>query len=491
MALKTDGKDSKGLVGVSIPRDLKAIRILLGVFLFSGSLFGYGQEAITLVPKDSLKLKSSITHLDLSHITYISSDELFFKSRNASETLSTIGLSLEDKISLRDPCSSTVNGTAFYSIGESRAYVNPRWAYIGCSIGDSVMELGRVPHNWSFSDQFWLQGYQTPRFMWDRSRPINQGLTGIYIHRSISDHWSVTGFLTPFYVPDFGTSVDEEDGRIVSNNPWFRPPPKEMQLFGKTLPVRAKVNAPDAEDVVRHGGVGGQIRWMYRESYVQAGVLYKPMNQFLLSTPVHLQDSTYVEIDITPTVRYHTVSWMEWGRDRWGVDKAFITLTLDDPESADVREGWILQDVKPATNLSLYYGRDWKGAGKEATHIYGAYYRLLGGVSKDIGEFASSTSYFESRYILRNAVRLGVQQPIYGRWWNKDWQSDVAVTYDITLGGAMFTSQVDLNWTENLKFSFIGDLIGIINDNGADEISNFFADYRTNDKIQLRMSYVY
>lgn len=481
--------------GESMSQFMKFVSSLLMFAMTLGVHGQTGEEKFSLgeatLTQEELQLKSSITHLDVTHSTYVSSDELFFRSRNASETISTIGISLEDKISLRDPCSSAVKGTAFYSLDESRAYINPIWAYFGCSVGQSVFEVGRVPHNWSFSDRFWKQGYINPRFMWDRSRPEVQGLTGVFAHRKVGPKIQVTGFVSPIFVPDLGASVDEQDGRVVSDNPWFRPPPQQLELFGQVLPVRATVNAPDAKDIVSHGAVGAQLRWQEGDVEVLGGILYKPMNQLLMSTPVRLVNSSEVEIEITPRVHYHTVSWIETGWDRWGVDKGHFSLTFDEPDRVEERQGWIYQDVKSATNLSLYYGRDLKGQGRDATHVYGSYYRLIGGVSKDIGEFASSASYFESRYILRNAIRLGIHQPLYGRFLGKRWESDLSVTYDLTLGGAMLTSQVDLEWSRFLDLSIVADFFGLVSDDGKDEISNFFANYRSNDKIQLRMSYVY
>ncbi|MDC0980485.1 hypothetical protein OAQ84_01980, partial [Bdellovibrionales bacterium] len=198
-----------------------------------------------------------------------------------------------------------------------------------------------------------------------------------------------------------------------------------------------------------------------------------------------------VVVSIAPSVIYHSVVWGEIGYERWGGEKVYFSVSHEEPENIDERVRWIVQDIVTATNISLYFGKDMVGEGKDATHLYGAYYRLWGGVSPDKGDFVSGNSYFESRYILRNAVRLGVHQPLYGEWFGKRWRSGLAMTYDIDLHGVMVTSNLDVQWSPSLNVSLVGDFVGLTDSGAEGEISNFFANYRSNDKVQLRFSYVY
>lgn len=386
-----------------------------------------------------------------------------------------------------------------YQDVEQVNYFKPSEVYYKFTPTDSTrLYLGRKLMPWSHSDRLWKRGLYESRFMDDplSSRPA--GLTGFFVTSSKPEKKGWMFFASPIYIPELGPRVSVQEGKLVSSNPWFRPPSSVIRLDGNDVEMRYTIDKPDTEEVVLHPSVGGIWSWKDEKEVwgLKASYSYKPMNQLLMSVPFVLNlddDSDAIELQATvkPLVQYHHLSSITVERSiypRWSV---WADWTYERPEIESVDRKSISQTWEKAHLYTLTLERQPRSVSSRfATQYWLSFSKLIGGDADDRGEFATSgESLFERRFQFHEAVQLGLKTNL-GRLIKTPVLWKLSATYDEKQKGGLLSAQLDFFSGDNFHWMLSADWIGKL-ENTSEIDNGFTGQYRANDRYSLGASYVF
>jgi hypothetical protein len=477
------------------------------VCIFSFSLFAVAGESNIFISQPAanqtlnlpqatqsvLKLKSATpftSEVKLEHYSFLSSNKKYFgkTEKNNIDTLTTIGLHIEGESSRIG-----INGGWMYVAQEDFHYVNFSEMSMQFHFGKDNMRIGRHRAEWSHSDEFWNLSAWQPEFRWNRFNPETEGLTGIFYNGSINESLKITTFFSDLFIPNIGPTYKEENGKIVSNNPWFRTPPPAVDLFGSNTNVIASVDEPDVKEIVLQPSVAiaADKKWSDQWSTKFAGG-YKPMNQMLLSYSYYLQtlpDSKDAVVTVHPFFAYENIYSIEnkLVLGRWELTPY---VAFQEPHLKPVAPELIAQDLAPATTATFIAA--WKDGERELyeNKIYTGFIKVWEAALKDRGENALPHSQFDRRFPFYEAVRLGFEKK---KSWTHDrgLKSAMEVTYDRLQNGALFTSKVDYTFIRDLQIGIKLNLIGSLGNADSDYEKAYLRNFRANDNMSVDLNYVY
>lgn len=437
-------------------------------------------------------LASAPSEFQISHQNFIRSNQKYFGSDFNQDQLSTVGLDLNiDRESSRSK--TELHVVPFYSFNESTFYTNLSEFYHTFKTDSADISLGRKKNNWSVADETWKTGLWQPQFRWDRMRQESQGLTGFLFERPISKKHKVNAFVSPIFIPDDLVDFREENGKFVSENPWFKPPPNRAKVFGVDNEIYAYLETPDIASVVLNPSIAFQYEYeMNKFNTFSFAYGYKPINQILNSLAYKFLiagvDDSGVELKIYPFVAYHHLLTTEHRfEDRYFTNN--LSATLEKPTRLLENEDIVYQRISDAVTLSWLGSYALSGEGDSAFRVYGGYMRTFGGYEADGGDVFDSGTQFEIRQRYLSVFKTGLSYPV----WNKTRRvrNNIEANYDTIINGGTVLSEVEVAFTDHLFFSTSVDLIGVFETNEGTKKSNFINTYRANDRVQLRLSYVY
>ncbi len=375
-----------------------------------------------------------------------------------------------------------VDSAVLYSSGEEWAYPKLRDAYIE----KYNVKAGFVFEEWSAFEDEWRLGLFNPRFMYNKLSAGQGGVPGI--------HYKNEGFrfsLLPVFIPEFGPQVREQDGSLVSQNPWFGEVPETLTYNESEAPIRYNINMPSVNSVVFNPGLmtsydtGVTKNWHSRVSGA-----YKPMPQILLNFPADGRfilgtTDQYFNVEVEPVVGYHAVASMDHFFNLNQTSRVKASLAHEVPVLPNRPETWVTQELGPATYLSSRIEQDFEFL--DFTKIYFSQFKVWGGDQPDQGRFASENTFFETRQFFKEAYGLGIETQ-----WNLGTPvlSEVSFIYDVLQEGAVFQTTHQLILGKYFRAFGTLELLGLTGSNDPYP-AGFLSRYRANDRAELGVSYVF
>ena len=157
-----------------------------------------------------------------------------------------------------------------YSFSEKHHYFQPYEIAVALRASNGNWFIGRKLQEWEWTDSFWNRGLWEPFYKDDALRPMKAGLTGIFRNFQFKKI-QLKLFGSFLFFPEIGPYVEETNGTLYSENPWFITPPTSP--IGNTV-FTYKIKEFKIKDFL-HPSIGG--RFSYRGFYIS--YLYKPMNK--------------------------------------------------------------------------------------------------------------------------------------------------------------------------------------------------------------------
>jgi hypothetical protein len=430
------------------------------------------------------------TLLEISSAQYFRSTEPYFRDGASASTMSwKLGFSGESayrgffgKAHLRND----------YQAEEDHHYFKPFELAAGWRGDRAEVSLGRQLKPWSAMDSHWRIGLWQPRFQDDPLTREVGGLTGAFFQTKGSK-LKFLAHASPMYLPELGPDAEIENRAFVSENPWFRPPTNLVNLRDNLTAVYYDLHKPPIEDIIFHGS--GAVQLEYRPMatrFARVSAAYKPMNMLMYGFPIelHLQDPSYATVEVNPRVVYHQLLSLEGGIERENRLTTWWSLSHERPIRDETPAEWTTQEADDAVIGSAYLGYDIRGEGEYASHVFASYLLVQGGDAADGGDITGDGSFFERRYIFKDAAQVGFRHS--APWFSRKFLAKLTstFTYDFAQHGIIFSTglqqKLSKYWTMNINADFIGlsDLAGRVDD-------GFMSDYRANDRVSLGVQYVF
>ena len=277
-------------------------------------------------------------------------------------------------------------------------------------------KVGRKLEHWSRLDEAWDLGIWQPRYRWDYLHPEKEGLLGASFGFE-STQFQALLWASPFFVPERGAPINNQEGRMDSDSRWFVPPPHSIPLFGQSTSVNYHLNLPPLGELMSHSGWSAQLRWGKRGlgPWMTLSGADKPLNQLLLSSDAYLKISetqgVFADASIYPRVGWHRLAGGEagWVARQWD---AWISAHREWPRQEALRLDWTVQQVVPATAIASQVA--WNSAGGSRIEL--DYFQVSGGNAGDLGPLAGGgdESMYEARYPYRSAWSITEKNSIDG-----------------------------------------------------------------------------
>lgn len=385
--------------------------------------------------------------------------------------------------------------------GGSGPYFEIPEAYIGSSEKLSPFQffVGRKMEGWSRLDERWGFGIWQPRFRWDYIRPETVGLSGVFLNYK-GNGLRLLGFATPFFIPERGVPTNSENGIVVSNSPWFVPPPTKIAIINKDTPVQYTIRLPEIKDIVLNPGAA-MMAYVGHNSgpWLSAAYAFKPINQLLLAYDGNLYptekdpNQQVAKADIFPRVLNHHLVSAEAGARNQAMG-AWVSALWDRPIRDKTPSRWTTQEVQNGLALSGTVEMAVAGTKSNPTKVDMSYLRVYGANASDGGFSKVNGSVFDSRYPYTEALSVGVRGgvPDPFRLWGDRLSATTQLIQDFANRGNIFSSEIQYRHQESWMIAFGFDVLG--SDAAPDPSragNDFINRYRANDRVHAGVSYVF
>lgn len=364
-------------------------------------------------------------------------------------------------------------------------YKKPQWSI---AVGAKHMDSLRASDAWS--NPIWFA-----RFREDKINMQTIGPVGLHASAVLPAGWRVHTSLIAAHIPDFGPHQTIENGKFVSRNPWFRPPPEQIILDLSTPTTRAvqyQIAPYKIEDIAGKPGAIVQVEKKINSNQNLKFVgARKALPALHLSFPVvyrQLDNDAFLDLVINPASVYHTAAAIEWSYqnnpDEANTPRAlFVTFQYENPDVVQRPKNWISQTFNEAYVASAGY-KQVVSAGSLPLGLEISYWQVWGGDGPDKGEDASTRSVFDRRYDFIQAVKIGasVQK---GRY-----VTSSSLIYDYAQQGLLWSNRFNYQINRQWAMSGLLDMLGLLGPTGQ-VTDGLLSLYRANDRFGLGVSYVF
>jgi hypothetical protein len=257
-------------------------------------------------------------------------------------------LDLEAIVQISDTKNMTVDRNAF-TVEAANAY----FATSKQLVPHHQVTIGRRLYDWSRFDDEWQFGTYSPRFIWDPVRPQTIGLTGFF-YTYESKHWRGMAYASPINIPERGYPMRNENGQLVSTNPFAPVYPDSAIIAKRNIPIRYTIDYPPMNELIGNAGAVTSVRYSSEEDgkgiWAQGLYGYLPVHQpnLALETPYVLQEDV-IDVHVHPKIQKHHMLTFETGIQKanyavWG------SITKEIPTARDIPtdSNWIGMSSEPA-----------------------------------------------------------------------------------------------------------------------------------------------
>ncbi|CAN5638168.1 hypothetical protein BH10BDE1_BH10BDE1_11080 [soil metagenome] len=366
----------------------------------------------------------------------------------------------------------------------------------------SRMAVGRRLETWSILDRTWDLGLWEPLNRFDALRPIDQGLTGVFLEAGVGKVKLVM-FVSPIFIPEQGGAFTLQNGKFHTSSPWFVEPTDRLILFKETTQVQYDLQTPSTGSIISHASGGALLRYGNFQDgfFAQTSYAIKPRNQ--ISTPfeasLNLTDTTsYAAVGIEPQVIYHQLAGAEFGYGVVSADgeRSFsvgVSALMDVPINENPGVNLTYQDLDPLLLLSPRVATSFNVGRMSDLELSVSYLSSQGGGATMRGPFANEKAVFGPRVPFREAVavdgRLAVGKgrrttvTLGGRWLEELAESGTLLSADASVDFSMNGR------TQDWRVSLMGDLIG--SSLPPNENVGYVSRYRGNDRWMSTVRFIF
>lgn len=349
--------------------------------------------------------------------------------------------------------------------------------------------FGRRLINWSKVDELWQVGEFEPIAAWDRLRPVEQGLTGIFAYTE-TQKLNFRIFLSYLAIPETNPNVVIQNHQFQSENPQsISSAPQTINLLGRPTPVGYTLDIPSIGSIIFRPSFAFMVETK-KEIPLTAKFVYGylPLNYFPVAIVGTLNLNTNsAPVELSPRLLYHHLYNGELSYRVQDSLSLGTVLLIDQPVTDNVPSNLTTTPLTSSYTFSPWIEYELPFSKIILTQIWTA-----GGLDADVGDQKNTngTSLFSSRLLYRNASQISLKAEFGDRNpHHPTLQAKYIHEYSIIADWIALDFSYALN--PDLTVFAGGDLIGAIRDVSPDRGAEFLSDLRSNDRIRLGVNYVF
>lgn len=413
--------------------------------------------------------------LGLGWTQFTSADQDFFGKDAKSSYLNSLSWKWNPQASQ--------HAEVLYSQVEGQTYFFVPNLYFSSVDGPLEISWGRRKLEWNDADEHFQLGLTQSRYLYNAFDSKTEGLIGAFATWNWSSQTNLTLFASPLFVPELGVAVREENGDLVSKNPWFEDPVPNLEVFDRVTPVRYSLKRPDLNSTLLQPAIG--MRAESRAWGLQrVGYLYKKDSRGLLRFPnsALFLPRSEITLQLEPFWVYHHVATFD-GKTPQGT---FLSLAAEWAEAPATAAG--VTEQRPSSAKILEVGQ---GLSFDRGELFVAYLKIWDADPPDEGRFGKSEgSRFPLRYSYTHAAQVGLKS-LKRRLFSKDLRVSARAIVDFDQRGAGASAQTEIDLTSKWKLDLQVQSLGLLSTGTPRREKALLSKYRSNDNFSGQVSYVF
>ncbi|MCO5113967.1 MAG: hypothetical protein M9899_07310 [Bdellovibrionaceae bacterium] len=335
---------------------------------------------------------------------------------------------------------------------------------------------------WNEGLDFWGSSEWGPQMQRNKLRVGQGGLPGVFYKKQM-EGLTFTAMYSPYFLPHMGPDYDFAGGNVISQSPWFLPPPETVPYEGESFQTNYSLDEPRIMSFLQVPAYGVAFEyWPNKELYLRMNWVRKANPHMLLDlnfTANASDPDVPIDVLVKPRIAEHELRSLEAS---WKVSKrtrlrASVLQEVFDQPRFDTHQ-FTYQTFTDQTVYSLILSQE----RYDYTYSLGVLVRD-GGHLGSVGELSSALVHQGVRHIYQRAVKgtLGLKN-----LWS--WEAEGSVAYDWTQRGFIATLNVKRSINKNTYIELGVDAIEPFKD--APE-GSFIYQYRNLDRVWAGVAYVF
>lgn len=367
-----------------------------------------------------------------------------------------------------------------------------------------TVSAGRKIEFWSQVDNDWQLGLWEPKYNIDALRPVNQGLTGLFVNSRYKD-FEFLAYVSPIFVPTINPDISEKDGSLRSDSRWYKTPSDTGSVLNRDTKLAYSISMPELSKLVTNPGAGMRLRYGGREPgpWASANFARKPINSLFIKYDYNLAlqaTGSQAEVDVSPTVSYHRLYGADAG---WLFEKSMLSVSvlMDDPEtekpqndkdaSGENTTDWIKQEPGRLKIYAVHSQTKVDVPGfVEPVSLALDYLKADEEQTRDIdqaGEVRGSLFPYRLNYTQAASLRMGTSTRLAGR----ALLMSLRYLREFDQQGSLYTLMAQYVPARDWALTFGVDLLGPDDGSETNTDKRFLNQFRANDRVYGGLSYVF
>ena len=467
------------MINFTQPQNFRFSKRTLGA-LALGLLFCMSHSAHALTPHYSLGVENDLSRntVDPAEFPFvgagITANSRDDESMNDSSNEYQADLLL--RISPTHPKAFALTGQNLYWGEKDQSYDSPlRFTY------------GRRLINWTKLDEMWDLGEIEPLDSWDRLRPSEQGLTGIFAYTE-TQKFDFRIFLSYLAIPEQGPNVVIANEQFQAEHPQaVTTAPQSFNLLNQPTPLGYQLNIPSISKVIFRPSFAFMMETKREIPFFGKFVYgYLPLNYFPIALQASLSIPDRIVVPITPRLLHHHVYNLEFGYRFNDSLSVGITGLIDQPVSDSIPEQYTTTVLTTSYSTSPFIQYQLPNFKLIFSQLW-----TTGGLDADTGPAANpDRSLFSSRILYRNASQLALRTkfgmsnphaPIF----------QIKYIHEYSILADWIAADFFFSFSPSLTAFVGGDVINALRDVSPDRGAEFLADVRAIDRIRVGATYAF
>lgn len=367
------------------------------------------------------------------------------------------------------------------------------------------ISVGRKKENWSDIDQNWQLGLWEPKFNGDMLRPLNQGLSGLFINTN-NNYFEFVAYASPIFVPTMNPDISEKNGELTSDSRWYRTPSQNGEVLDKDKKFYYSISMPQIEKLIMNPGAGAKLRIGNKDSgpWISANFARKPINSLFVQYDYNLYLNASIQseplVEVQPVVSYHRLFGSDIG---WKFNEGQVSVSYlgDEPETEKPIDDKDEFGISVTDRIRQAPGRLKIYAAHAEQKVRAPFFVEPLVVKIDyIKADEQKTVDIDSRGDIRGAIfpyRLNFYNAasmttVFSlRSFSRPFKLSTTALRDFDQNGNLYSIKGVWSVASNWSLSTGIDILGVDDSSDSNTDGRFLNQYRANDRVYGGLSYVF